>query len=471
MVVAIILARLLAPAEFGLAGMVLIFSSLVIVFSDLALGAALVQRKSLTEDDRSTVFWTGTIVGVVLTLAGLAAAGPLASFFGEPEVKPLFAAMSVSFAITALGTTQMSLLTREMDFRALEGRMILGTFIGAGVGIVVAARGGGAWAIVAQQIAVSTASTALLWIAAPWYPRLRFSLRSLRSLGRFSANVFAHRFLYYLHRNVDNLLIGRFLGAAPLGAYSVAYNVMLVPFSRLAAPLQAVFFPAFAQIQDDRARIADIWARLGRIVGALSIPSLVGLVVVAPDFVHVVLGDRWSEAAPVLQVLAWVGLLQSLQTMNGDILQALDRTGTLLRYTVFFFVAHVAAFAVGLHWGILGVACGYAVSSTIVEPLYSWVTARALGVSPWYFVRALRGVAAATGVMLAMLMVVRFGLLGDDQAPLTRLAVLSLVGAATYIPMCIRWAPELLTEATRVRRHRRGYREVAAPPVVTDPTA
>jgi O-antigen/teichoic acid export membrane protein len=462
LVVAIMLARLLAPHQFGLAAMVLIFSSLVIVFSDLALGAALVQRRDLTEDDRSTVFWTGVTVGALMTALGLAAAGPLAAFYGEPEVKPLFQVMSISFFLAALGTTQASLLTKEMDFRALETRMMIGTFAGAAAGITVALGGHGAWAIVVQQLTVTAVSTLLLWLLSPWHPSFRFSFASLRRLGGFSANVFGQRLLFYLHRNIDNLLIGRFLGAASLGVYSVAYNVMLVPSSRLAAPLQDVLFPAFARIQDEPRRVAEIWGRVARIVGAFSIPSLAGLVVVAPDFVHVVLGDKYSAATRVLQVLAWVGLLQSLQTTNGDILQALERTSTLLRYTVVFFLAHVAAFAIGLHWGIVGVAAGYAVSSTIVEPLFAWVTARALGVPLVMFVGGLAGIVQATLAMVAVTVAARFVVFAE-LPPLARLVLVALVGAATYVPLCLWRAPQLRLELGRLRRVRGGTAEPAAP--------
>src|SRR4051794_6092966 len=150
--------------------MVLIFSSLVIVFSDLALGAALVQRPVVSEDDRSTVFWTGLGVGVVMTTLGIATSGLIAGFYGEPEIKPLFAVLSISFVLSSMGTTQASLLTRTMDFRSLETRMIIGTFVGAGVGIAVAACGYGAWAIVWQQVATTAASTVLLWVLSPWKP-------------------------------------------------------------------------------------------------------------------------------------------------------------------------------------------------------------------------------------------------------------------------------------------------------------
>jgi O-antigen/teichoic acid export membrane protein len=458
--VAIILARLLAPHDFGLAGMVLIFSSLVIVFSDLALGAALVQRRDLTDDDCATVFWTGAGVGVFFTLAGIAVSGPLAAFYGEPSVKPLFAVLSLSFVVTALGTTQVSLLTREMDFRTLEIRLMLGTFVGAASGITVAALGGGAWAIVVQQLATSVVSTVLLWALWPWRPGFRYSLASLRQLWSFSANVFGQRLLYYLHRNIDNLLIGRFIGASALGVYTVAYNVMLVPFSRLAAPLQEVFFPAFARIQDDRARIATLWVRVMRMVAAISIPSLAGLVVVAPDFVSVVLGDRWHQVASVVRVLAWVGILQSLQTMNGDILQALGRAQTFFRYTVLFFCAHLLAFAVGLHWGIMGLAVGYAISSTVVEPLFAWTTARALGTPLWPIVKGLSGVAEATIGMLVVVIAARVFLL-ENLTPLERLLLIPAIGIATYVPLCYWRVPELFVEVRHLKRARRGAAEPA----------
>ena len=110
--------------------------------------------------------------------------------------------------------------------------------------------------------------------------------------------------------------------------------MILVPFSRIAGPLQQVFFPAFSRISDDRERMADIWIRATRLVALISIPALVGLAIVAPDFVEVVLGPKWSEATPVIQILASVGLIQSLQTLSGEVLLALGRANWLFRFTI-----------------------------------------------------------------------------------------------------------------------------------------
>jgi O-antigen/teichoic acid export membrane protein len=455
LVVAVILARMLSPHAYGLAAMALVLASLVIVFSDVALGAALVQRTQLSEADRSTAFWASVAVGATCTVLGILLSGVLASFYGDHAVQPLFAVLSLSFLITSLASTHEALLVREMNFRGLELRMMVGTAVGAATGIFLAARGYGAWAIIGQQLALATVSTALLWLFSPWRPSLSFSTASLRSLGGFSGNVFVHRLLYYLHRNVDNLLIGRFLGPASLGVYGFAYNVMLVPFSRIAGPLTEVLFPAFSRMQHDRARMTAVWVRAVRLIASFSVPALLGLVVVAPDFVSVVLGPKWDKATVLIQILAWVGLLQSLQTLNPNILQALDRTDTLLRYTVVFFTLHLTAFAVGLQWGVVGVAVGYLVSSLVVEPLFAWVTARALGVSPFVLVRGLSGVFQASVIMLAAVVGARVLLIQADAGGVLRLVLEVAAGVAVYLP-CWRWrAGDAYAELEAIRRRSR----------------
>jgi O-antigen/teichoic acid export membrane protein len=452
--VAITLARLLLPEDYGLAAMVIVFAAIVPAFSDLALGSALVQRRELSEADRSTVFWTSAGVGAGFTLVGVALSWPVASFYGEPEVQPLFAALSLTFVVTALGTTQRALLTRDMNFRSLELRIMLGTLASGIGGITLAASGFGAWAIVGQQIILAVASTSLLWRFSHWRPRLVFSTASFRRLAGFSANVFGTRLLFYFNRNSDNLLVGRVLGAGPLGAYALSYNVMLAPLSRLGWPIGEVLYPAFSRMQDEPSRTAVAWVRINRMVGALTVPATLGLAVVASEFVTVVLGERWHEAEPVIRLLAWVGLLQSLTTLNSAILRARDRTGTLLRYAAVALAASLVGFTVGLEWGIVGVAAGYAISSTFVEPYYTWLTARALGVSVLSFARGLRGVFEAALAMAACVLAAKLLLLPEDLHAAWRLVLLVLLGTVVYLPLCAWRAPEVWGEIRDVRRTR-----------------
>jgi O-antigen/teichoic acid export membrane protein len=468
MIVALILARLLAPHDWGLAAMVLIVSGFVVVFTDSALFSALIQRRNLRDEDSSTVFWLSAAIGVVLVVCGLALAGPLADFYGEPAVEPLFMALSVTFLVNSLKTTHTALLTREMQFRTLELRWMGASVVGAAVGVTVALADYGAWAIVGQQIAESVAFLLLIWFATPWRPSMTFSMASLRSLAGFTGNVFGENVLYQAGRNLSGLLIGRFLGPASVGAYALATNVILVPFSRIAAPLQQVFFPAFSQLSGDRERMADIWIRATRLVGLISIPSLVGLAIVAPDFVEVVLGPRWSDATPVIQILAVVGLIQSLQTLSGEVLLALGRANWLFRFTIVWFVGSVSSFVVGLEWGIVGVAAAFTVATVVIEPLRTYLAARALGISPWRLPHALAGVAQAAAVMGIGVLVARSLLIEAGVNPLGRLLILVAFGLGLYAAGCLWRARDIVGEIAVAfgRRSRRKPRlESLEPPL------
>ena len=459
MVVAVVLAHVLAPGDWGIAAMVLVFSGFVVVFTDNAFGTALVQRHRLERGDRSTIFWFNVILGLALAVGGIALSGPLADWYGHASIRPLFAAVSVGFFVSALGTTQVALLARDMRFRRLELRQIAATLVGAAAGLTIAFKGFGPWAIVGQQLAEAATSTALLWCLTPWLPSMRFSTQSLRRLGSFAGYVFGENLLYQAGRTLPTLVMGRYLVAAALGWFAVATNVILVPFTRLGAPLQQVFFPAFSRMNGDRERIADVWIRATRLIAMFAMPALTGLVIVAPVFVPVVLGRHWIEDVPdavlVLQVLAWVGLVQSVQTLNGEVLLSLNRARTLFRFTAFWFVVTVGAFALGLHWGILGVAVCYALATTVVEPIRAYITTRALGIPLRRFLGSFSGVAQATAIMAVVLLPARQALIAVGVPAAGQLAALVLLGTGVFTIGCMLRAPEVMLELRRVLRGRR----------------
>src|ERR687884_939401 len=188
---------------------------------------------------------SSTLRQQVVSGIGWKIATPLvARLFSTPAVAPLFAVTSVIFLITSISATQIALLTREMQFRSLQLREMAGAATGGVVGIALALGGLGAWALVVQALAAEAVSLVLVWRFSPWRPRMTYSRRSLRGPGSFAGKTSGARVLGYVNLNADNFLIARFLGPAPLGVYSVAYNVMFAPLARLATPLQQVLFPA-----------------------------------------------------------------------------------------------------------------------------------------------------------------------------------------------------------------------------------
>lgn len=449
--VALALARILAPEAYGVAGMALVFAGFVLIFSDLSMGQAIVQRRELGDVDKATAFWISTAAGATFTVAGVALSGAVAAFFDEPELQPMIAVLSLSFLISSVGTTQSALLVREMAFRALEIREIAATAAGAATAIGVALAGGGAWAIIAQQLTVSVTSTALVWLYSTWRPSARFSGASVRNLAGFTANMLGTNTLTQLRSTTDNALIGRFLGASSLGAYALAYNMILVPFNRVAVPVAQVLFPALSRIQEDPALIAAYWRRAIRLLGALAMPALVGLIVVAPDFVAVALGPRWKDAVPVIQLLGLVGLLQTLQFLNPIVLQALDHTSLLLRWTLASYGAAVVAFVIGLQWGITGVAAAFAISAAITEPTYAWITGRLIGVRLSHLARDLSGTAQATAALAAAALTARVLLLETGLPVWVRLLVEVALGAAVFA-LVFTWRARSIIDEVRMLR-------------------
>ncbi len=445
-IVGILLAHLLTPNAFGLAAMALVFTGFAAIFTDLSLGSALVQRATITEEDRSTVFWTTVGSGLAMTAIGIALAPVAGIFFSRPEVVPLFAACAALTFFSAISSTQMALLTREMNFRSLEIREIVSTLVAAAAAVTMALAGFGAWAIVGQALVGASVSTVLVWRLSHWRPRRTYSRRSLVQLGSFGVKTLFSRILGYLNLNVDNLLIGRYLGSNALGVYSIAYNVMFMPMSRVVSPIQDVMFPALVQLQDDPPRLAQTWLRGNRLAAAIAVPAFLGIAIVAPDFVPVVLGARWHRSVPVLQLLSLAGVAQSLQTLNWSAIQAKGKPGLMLRIMVFTSVVTLTSFAVGLRWGVVGVAGLFAAARFIALLVNTTATCRILDVSLKTYVRSTATLLALTVAMAAAVYVARLALVHAGLAAPLRLPLLVVLGGAVYALLVAWRARDLVGE-------------------------
>jgi O-antigen/teichoic acid export membrane protein len=446
----VILARLLTPHEFGVAAMALVVTAVAQLLTDVGFSASIVQQRTLCERDRATAFWTNAVAGILLCVACVAVAAPIADFYGEPRVRALVVALSPTFVLAALGSTHAALLKRRLDFGKLELAAVIGTAAGVTAALVVAFLGGGSWALVAQALAATATTTVAIWLLASWRPRLTYSRASLAKLWGFGAPVFGARALAFLSRNTDNLLVGRVLGAQALGVYSVAYSVIVLPFERIIGPLQAVLQPALARLQDDVAEARRLWLTGVRAAAGIMMPATVGAIVLAPDLVHVVLGARWGGVTDVLRVLAWVACVQTLTSLSPLVLQSQYRTGLLLGATAVAYAAHVTGFVVGLRWGVVGVATGYAVSTTLVSvPLLIALPLRVLGSSLRELVDVLASTVTATLGVAGAAVGSRALLVALDLTAPSRLAIVTLVGLATYLFMLRLLEPSIYLRAAR----------------------
>lgn len=437
-VMTIILAHLLAPTDFGLAGLVLVFAGLLQLLSDVGLSASIVQFETVTEEDCSTAFWTGLAAASACFAVAFVVSPYVAEFYGHPSVRWMFVALCSTMITGALCTTQASLLWRRMDFRALELREIVAASASAALGIACGFAGLGAWSLIVAAVTMSVMSTAMIWVVSPWKPSFTFSFASLRRMASFSSSVFFSRFLNLADRNADNLLVGRFLGPAALGIYAIGYSVILLPFQRLLFPIQNVMIPALASLQRDVRGMRDLWLRTLRLVAALLFPTSIGIIIVCPDFVTVVLGSKWHAATPVIQILAWVALIQALTAAAGPVFQSTGRAGLLLRVSAGAFLIDLTAFAFGLRWGVRGVASAYALTNTVlIVPVTLALVISLLEARPVQVIRELRGVIEATVVMAAVAIAVRKALEAAQVGTGLRLLAVVVIAALAYGLMCL----------------------------------
>lgn len=456
-VVVVVLARLLTPADYGVAGMALVVMSFGLMFTDPALGAALVQRPTIDERDRSTIFWSAATLGLSLTVLAVALSGIVARFFGEPEVRSLFAVSSIGFTLIGLSVAHRALLTRKLAYRSLELREMASIVTGGAVAVAVAAAGFGPWAIVSNFVAYSLVSTVLAWALLDWRPKLVYSRRSARNLGGFSAKVFGATLLTWGNQNLDKVFVGRALGAAPLGSYSLAYNTMQVPVGLVSGTVHQALSPAYSRIQRDRERLERVFLRSRRVSVALVVPALTALLVVAPDAVEIVFGSKWDAAIVPLQVLCLGGIASSLSALNWSILQASGEAGMLLRLTLLTSAVTWTAFAIGLWWGIVGVAASYAAARWLLIIPTTWITTRAVGFGFWATLRAGAVILPLAFVAGVVAYAARELLLLTDLRGLLRVGVVLAVMGSAYLVLLLLLVPSLLREVREVVRSKRGH--------------
>lgn len=430
--ISVILARLLTPEDFGLIGMIAIFTGFVQLFTELGLGAAIIQKPDLAERHRSTVFWVNLQVGLLLTILVAALAPLLATFYDEPALLGLTVVIALNFLLGSLGIVQRALLRKQMAFRRLFVVNIVAAILAGAVAITMALVGYGVWSLVAQLLVRTIVSAVMLWFLTPWKPKWLFNVGGLKELLGFSSNLLGFSAINYWARNMDNLLIGRIIGSAALGIYSRAYSIMLLPLTQISAVMTQVMFPVLSSIQGDLALTRRVYLRATRSIALLSFPLMVGLLVVADSFVLVVYGEQWAEVIPLLRIFCLAGLMQSVGTTVGWIYTSQGRTDQMFKWGVFSGVVRGVSFVVGLQWGVIGVAVAYFASGLLLW-FPSWaIPGRLINLRVGLMVRNLAGVLLAAVAMGVLVLAVRH-VLPTFWPEWVRLAGFVAVGAMSYL--------------------------------------
>lgn len=363
----IILARLLAPQDFGLIGMAMVFIGFISLFGDLGTSAALIQREDPSDDLFSSIFWINVILGICITALLFITAPFIASIYNEPRIVPIIKLLSFSFIISSTNIVHTTILQRELNFRTISRIQISSFVISSAVAISAAFYGAGVWSLVFQSLAGTFLSSSLFWIMSPWRPKFIFNMEEAKSVMGFSSNLIGFNAINYLKRNADDFLIGKFIGAQELGYYTLAYRILLFPIQNVSAVIGKVVFPFYSRIKDDEKRFQNAYLIVAGSIALITFPIMFGLLAVVEPFVFTVFGPDWSQIIPLLVVFIPLGLTQSIGTTVGAIYQAKGRTDIMFKWGLVSSVITILAFCIGVNWGVMGVAVAYAACTILLS--------------------------------------------------------------------------------------------------------
>jgi PST family polysaccharide transporter len=377
----ILLARMIGPEPFGIVAQATVYVGVVGLLLDQGFSSALIQRRRLENDLPGAVVTVNLVIGALLSLATLAVAPLWADFMSTPQLTLVLAVLAPDLLIRAVAITPRALLLREMAFRKIGIADVGSALFGGVLGVFVAEVGGSYWALVVQTLTTDAMLAVLLLLGAGRWPNLR--LRVLRQIASFSGRAFAAGLLINsVSRNIDSLLIGRFLGPEPLAFYGLANRLLLLPVRLASTTIGGVLFPAFSRLADDLAGLRSELARATRVIAVLALPAMALISASAPQLIPVLFGPEWQPAVPIVQVLALTGAFQTIyQPTTTPLVLGLGRARLNLRYAWLTTVVSTVGIVGGLPFGAFGVAVGYTIAAGLLIPVEWLIRRRLLGIT------------------------------------------------------------------------------------------
>ena len=364
-VVLLLLANLLGPLAFGLAGMAYLFILILNVIGELGLGAAIVQRVDTTEEHFAAVF-TGTLsLNCLLASLVFLGAPHLSALSGTPEIQPLLRTLAILFPLNALIVVPRARLQKELEFSKLAVSEFLGEVGFGAVGLTSALLGQGEWSLIWANISRYLVRVLTLWIYKPWIPWVTLRFKPYKDLGGYSLMVMGSSLAHQLMTNIDYFVIGRFLGPVALGYYTLAFQLAVMPTQRIVGIMRKVMFPAFSMVQTDVPRLSKAYISVVFTLCSIILPSAIVLYLITPELIHRFYSPEWAAAIVPIQIMAVASIFYITESTE-SLFWAVKRPQlhlifVLLRVGLFL----LTALTIGLSYGIVGISFCILFSSVV----------------------------------------------------------------------------------------------------------
>jgi PST family polysaccharide transporter len=379
----ILMARLLTPADFGVVAMASPLLAFAALLADVGLSQAAIQNQNLSQRQLSFLFWLNIAVTAVLALSIIVSAPLVASFYNEPRVAHVVAALGGLMILGPIGAQHMVLLNRNFAFGKIALVELISLVAGAVAGIAAAIAGFGIWSIILNQTMAAVATLLVLWSLVRWHPSAPkpSMVSEVHHLLHFGANVATFNIFNFVARNIDSVLIGRGWGEIQLGVYNRAYSLLLLPLNQIMGPISRVALPLLSRIQNEPATYRVAFWRMLDLALLLTFPAALFSLVTFQQLIDVVLGPKWAAAGPIYGILAAGALFAPVSHSTNWLLLSQGRSRELRRYGIVSSFGFTAAIAAGLPGGPIGVASTYIGFGAVQGPILWWLITRSGPVS------------------------------------------------------------------------------------------
>ena len=385
----VILARLLLPEQFGLVGMATALTGFAHIFKDLGLSDATIQNKDITHEKVSNLFWINAAIGLLIMLIVALSASPIARFYKDQRLQGITLAISSCFFFSGVTVQHQALLYRQMRFSQIAQINVLSSALSIPVGVILAWMGFGYWALVWKEISASALITAGMWLKSGWIPSMPRRGLGVSALLRFGRDMTGFNIVNYFSRSADRILIGRKWGAIATGLYDRASQLMIMPMNQIRFPMTRVGMAGLSAVQAEPEKYRKYFLKLISILCFVYMPIVVYLGIFSESVVRLILGDRWIGAADIFKVLAAAAYVQPIASTCDLVLITHGRTKRYFFWGMANSIWIVTAFAIGVHWGSIGVAYAYTIASYAILLPSLWYRLRNSPISVSVFFRAI----------------------------------------------------------------------------------
>ena len=405
-VVTILVARILSPEDYGLMAMATIITGYALLFNELGLGAAIIQRPETKQEELSSVFWFSVVVSSLFALGSIIAAYPTAWIFHEPRLIPITMAVSITFIISGLQIVPLSLMRKDLKFKTLGSIEMSGILVSCCGMLIIALMGGGVWTLLCGWIIQHTTKLVLLYFHQGWFPRLYYNFRDAKTYLKFGLKVCVGGSFQYVFEQSDRFFVGRAWSSKILGYYTFAWQLSSMPTEKIVTLINQVSFSVFSKLQGDKERFNQFYLNINKATATLVLPLFAGGFLIGDELIRVVLNEKWWPIITLFRFLCLAQILVSLNAVNNFVHTSLGRPEWRLYFNATCATLMSVSFFYAVQHSLEAVLIPWFTTYLLISLVWITLTLRQLRIPIFKYLKNLAIPFAATFVLSAVVILI-----------------------------------------------------------------